>query len=54
VVRRVADAHGWRVRAEDAPGGGARFTVTVPPGPVAPNGAPPRGPGAAPGRAATA
>jgi signal transduction histidine kinase len=56
VVRRVADAHGWRVRAEDAPGGGARFTVTVPAGrrPVAPNGGPARGPGAAPGRAATA
>jgi signal transduction histidine kinase len=33
VVRRVADAHGWRVRAEDAPGGGARFTVTVPAAP---------------------
>lgn len=32
VVRRLAEEEGWSVRVDDAPGGGARFTLTVPAG----------------------
>jgi signal transduction histidine kinase len=35
IVKAVADAHGGRVELLDAPGGGARFLVTLPVGPPA-------------------
>ncbi len=41
VVRRVAEQHGWRVEAADAPGGGARFTLTLPGGAILPPAAAP-------------
>ncbi|MBF0393752.1 MAG: PAS domain-containing sensor histidine kinase, partial [Alphaproteobacteria bacterium] len=28
--RSIAEAHGGRLRADDAPGGGARFAFTLP------------------------
>ena len=31
IVARVAETHGGRVRVEDAPGGGARFVLELPP-----------------------
>ena len=30
IVRRVCDAHGWTIAADDAPGGGTAMTVTIP------------------------
>jgi two-component system, OmpR family, sensor kinase len=36
IVKAVADAHGGRVELLDAPGGGARFVVTLPAGAPAP------------------
>ena len=36
IVKAVADAHGGRVDLLDAPGGGARFVVTLPVGEPAP------------------
>jgi signal transduction histidine kinase len=30
LVKRTAEAHGGRVEVDDAPGGGARFTITLP------------------------
>ncbi len=30
VVKRIVDQHGWSIRVEDTPGGGATFIVTVP------------------------
>lgn len=32
IGRRIAVAHDWTIAADDAPGGGARFTVTLPAG----------------------
>jgi signal transduction histidine kinase len=34
VCRRVARDHGGDIRAENLPGGGARFTVVLPGGPT--------------------
>ncbi len=31
IARRIVDAHGGRIRADSPPGGGARFTVELPP-----------------------
>jgi two-component system sensor histidine kinase BaeS len=31
IVRALAEAHGWRVGAENAPGGGARLWIDIPP-----------------------
>jgi signal transduction histidine kinase len=36
IVKAVADAHGGKVELLDAPGGGARFVVTLPVGTPAP------------------
>jgi signal transduction histidine kinase len=36
IVKAVADAHGGRVELLEAPGGGARFVVTLPIGAPAP------------------
>ena len=30
IVRRIAERHGWTVRAEGTPGEGSRFTLTIP------------------------
>lgn len=30
ITKAIVDAHGGAIRAEDAPGGGARFTFTLP------------------------
>jgi len=30
IVKKIIDAHGGRIEVEDAPGGGTRFTVTMP------------------------
>ena len=35
IVKRIADAHGGTLDIDDAPGGGARFTLRLPPGVVA-------------------
>jgi signal transduction histidine kinase len=35
VVRRIAREMGWRVSVDDAPGGGALFTLEIPPEPAA-------------------
>jgi signal transduction histidine kinase len=32
IVKRIADAHGGRFEIDDAPGGGGRFTLRLPPG----------------------
>lgn len=39
VVRHIARAHGGRVELDDAPGGGARFTLVLPAAPAATRGA---------------
>lgn len=39
VVRHIARAHGGRVELDDAPGGGARFTLILPAAPSQPRGA---------------
>jgi signal transduction histidine kinase len=33
IVKRIADAHGGQLEIDDAPGGGARFTLRLPPQP---------------------
>jgi signal transduction histidine kinase len=30
IVASVVEGHGWKVRAGEAPGGGGRFTVSIP------------------------
>jgi signal transduction histidine kinase len=30
VVKRIVDQHGWQIRVEDTPGGGATFVVSIP------------------------
>jgi signal transduction histidine kinase len=31
IVKRIAEAHGGRIEVDDAPGGGARFILRLPP-----------------------
>ena len=37
IARRLTEAHGGRIEAQSAPHRGARFTISLPPGPNAPN-----------------